>query len=117
MFGLDFGKKKCHICGFDVEKDSSYSVIDGECYCSVCAKEVMKNKQSKERKRYIITDSMGLSCYDTKKKKSYECVDDFKEVVDLLNKYDVLVEELNWELTEIKQSEADNYNITDGLYD
>ena len=27
-----------------------------------------------------------------------------------------LIEELNYELTEIKQSEEDNYNITDGLW-
>ena len=46
-----------------------------------------------------------------------------EKVVDLLN---VLheeneqlrkeIEDLNWELTEIKKSEYDNYNITDGLW-
>lgn len=83
--GLNLFDKKCKICGFDVKKDSSYTVVDDEYFCSVCAEKLMKSKQE-HNNRFIISDSMGFKCYDCLNKKSYDCVDDFVEIVGLLNK-------------------------------
>ena len=84
-------KKECCMCGYNVEKDKEYTVKNNKIYCKECVKHL---EGEDKKQRFIATTSNGLYCYDRLTNKRYDAVDNFYDMMELLNQYDETNKEL-----------------------
>lgn len=112
-------RMKCENCDVGFAKlVKSDELIDGEkhCvyYCEHC-KNYKLYKQVERPKRFTRTTSRGLYCWDNITGKRYDAVDDFFEMVDLLDALHDENEQLKEQIKELQIENEAQSDAIDGL--